>query len=1001
MNLVKKVFAGLSVIFFFIIQSCEPVNHRLIVRGEMPEWLNAEPFDSVMLVSELSETDLTDAAHVLINVPSTTLTFQERNAIERYLEAGGYATLACEDTVYNWGQVKPFFENHQIKMACDKSSDLQQSRPDYSVVCTPLMPSFDRMKREVLVTPLAEPMAIVVTENSLVYWIERRGGIHTYNPATKEAKEITRMTVYDGHEDGLLGIALDPDFKHNQWAYIFYSPVGDSMQHISRFTLTPEGLDLSTEKIIIKVPVQRKECCHSAGDLEFDANGNLFISTGDNTFSRESDGFTPLDERPGRSPFDAQKSSGNTHDLRGKVLRIHPEKDGSYTIPDGNLFAKDGSEGRPEIYTMGARNPFTIAIRKDKDWLYWGDVGPDGNETSARGPSAHDEINFAKAPGNFGWPYFNANNIPYADFDFETREIGPLFDPVHPVNTSINNTGSKALPPAVPAMIYYTFVESPLFPGMGKGSRSAGVGEVYDLSAMKRHGYEFPEYYHHKLFAYDWARDWIMVVTQDEEGNFQSIEPFLDNKVLASPIDMTFGPDGALYVLEYGIGYFTNNHDSKLIRIDFVNGNRPPVVKMAVSPQSGKVPLEVTLSAFGTYDADEDSKLSYTWQITGPEEITITEPESIATLSQVGTYQITLTVSDEFGMKSSEKLQLTTGNTRPELDITFSGNQSFYWPGEVKYYQISVTDAEDGSLGSGINAEKVASFLTSYKGSDNRAPSSLAILDQLNTKEMPVGLQLISKSDCKSCHKINEKSIGPSFHQIADRYDKDYLSIRLLTGKILNGGTGNWGDGAMIAHPDISEKGAEEIVKYIFSVNDPKTDETRAIALSGEITPKDDQTKYRIEAAYTDAGGSAGSGPISVKKEITLRPPVLQAELADQINGFEIRGAVEDGDKRYLYKNGKSPYFKMEQIDLTDVREIQIKCFIPESNDSERDIEVILYADELGTHFIGSNWIKIQNHDIQLINIRIDQKGIHDLYLAMKSSDDAYLIGIDQITFIK
>ncbi len=148
------------------------------------------------------------------------------------------------------------------------------------------------------------------------------------------------------------------------------------------------------------------------------------------------------DERPGRSAFDSQKSSSNTMDKRGKILRIHPEKDGTYTIPEGNLFPQDTTEGLPEIYVMGARNPFTVAINQDKGWLYWGDVGPDGNVTSERGPTAHDEINFATRPGNYGWPYFNANNLAYADYDFETGELGPRFDPSAPRNTSVNNTGA-------------------------------------------------------------------------------------------------------------------------------------------------------------------------------------------------------------------------------------------------------------------------------------------------------------------------------------------------------------------------------------------------------------------------------------------------------------------------------------------------------------------------------------------------------------------------------
>ena len=118
-----------------------------------------------------------------------------------------------------------------------------------------------------------------------------------------------------------------------------------------------------------------------------------------------------MDEREGRSPWDAQGSSANTDNLRGKILRIKPEPDGAYSIPDGNLFPKDGSAGRPEIYVMGNRNPFRLSIDARTGYLYWGEVGPDaGEDGPARGPKGHDEVNQARQAGNFGWPLFVGDN---------------------------------------------------------------------------------------------------------------------------------------------------------------------------------------------------------------------------------------------------------------------------------------------------------------------------------------------------------------------------------------------------------------------------------------------------------------------------------------------------------------------------------------------------------------------------------------------------------------
>ena len=96
--------------------------------------------------------------------------------------------------------------------------------------------------------------------------------------------------------------------------------------------------------------------------------------------------YAPLDDKPGRELWDARRASGNTQDLRGKILRITPRADGGYAIPAGNLFA-DSTQGRPEIYTMGHRNPYRIAVDRRSGFLYWGDVGPDARADHV---DAHD-----------------------------------------------------------------------------------------------------------------------------------------------------------------------------------------------------------------------------------------------------------------------------------------------------------------------------------------------------------------------------------------------------------------------------------------------------------------------------------------------------------------------------------------------------------------------------------------------------------------------------------
>ena len=97
--------------------------------------------------------------------------------------------------------------------------------------------------------------------------------------------------------------------------------------------------------------------------MHFGPRGELFIASGDNTHPHgDSQGYAPLDERPDKAPWDAQKSAANTQSYNGKILRIRPLADGTYEIPEGNLFPKDGSHGRPEIYAMGCRNPWRMTV---------------------------------------------------------------------------------------------------------------------------------------------------------------------------------------------------------------------------------------------------------------------------------------------------------------------------------------------------------------------------------------------------------------------------------------------------------------------------------------------------------------------------------------------------------------------------------------------------------------------------------------------------------------
>ncbi len=564
---------------------------------------------------------------------------------------------------------------------------------------------------------VTDPMEIAVTPDGRVIFVERGGAVKIWKPDTRSTVTAGFLAVFTAIEDGLLGVTLDPSFSDTGWFYVYYSPAGDEAKNIlSRLTLVDDGFDLSSEIVMLEVVTQREECCHSGGSLTFDADGNLYLSTGDNTSPFASDGYSPIDERDGRAPFDAQKSSANTHDLRGKLLRITPQPDGSYTIPSGNLFAPNGLQGQPEIYAMGCRNPFRISVDPATGFVYWGEIGPDAGDPKAnRGPAGHDEFNQAREPGNFGWPYFVGNNKPYYDYDFQAKEPGPAFDPSLPINDSPNNTGWQVLPPAQPAWMFYPYGDSAEFPEFGTGGRCAMAGPVYHYDPKLLSDRKLPAYYDNTLFIYEWARDWIMEVKLDENGDVLKINPFAADVELTRPMDMELGPDGCLYVIEWGTGFGGGNPDARIVRIEYHRwGDRLPIADATADPTSGSVPLRVQFTGDKSSSC-ADGELRFAWDFDGDRIVDSRTPNPTHSYNQRGNYNAQLVVADRSGLTSTANIPISVGNTRPSVAIDWPPNGGFVEFGEWIEYRVSVADVEESQ----INPDEV--LVQPFLGHDTHA----------------------------------------------------------------------------------------------------------------------------------------------------------------------------------------------------------------------------------------------------------------------------------------
>ncbi|WP_419998629.1 ThuA domain-containing protein [Streptomyces boninensis] len=553
----------------------------------------------------------------------------------------------------------------------------------------------------------ADPMELDVAADGRVFYVQRAGQVQIFDPATHQTTTAGKLDVYTGGEDGLVGMELDPDFAKNNWIYLYYAPASspDDVNRLSRFTIKDGKLDTASEKKLLDVPAYRDrtfpEPGHTGGAVEFGPDRTLYLGTGDDTppnLDPNWQGYAPLDWREGKQMLDAARTAGSTNDLRGKILRIKPKNDGGYTIPKGNLFKAGTDKTKPEIYAMGFRNPFRFTVDPKTGYVHASDYGPDrGAPATDRGPEGLVEYNVIKKAGNYGWPFCHGDNQPYAPFNPDTGEIGAKFDCANPTNASPNNTGLKELPTTQLPEVWYGYGKSDKFPEMGEGGSAPMSGPVYNYDPDNKSETKFPAYFDGANFFYEWSRNYVKEMRFDKDGKVLKINDFLDSLKFNKPMDMTFGPDGSMYVLEWGSEFGGGNSDSGLYRIDYAQGKRSPVVKATASATNGPVPLKVDFSSEGTSDPDGDS-LKYEWDFNGDGTFDSTDANPSHTYDTKGDFTAQLKVTDSSGKSGFANVPITAGNTAPKVTIETPVDGKAITFGDKVPYKVTVTDPEDGTV---------------------------------------------------------------------------------------------------------------------------------------------------------------------------------------------------------------------------------------------------------------------------------------------------------------
>jgi glucose/arabinose dehydrogenase/type 1 glutamine amidotransferase len=526
------------------------------------------------------------------------------------------------------------------------------------------------------------------------------GTIHVWDPSTKKAKLAATLPVMGNrgsgdelvkNEEGLVGLVLDPNFADNGWVYAYWMPHASidrdlriGKRTVSRFTFnkTTQTIDLSTRKDLLSWDAQIHSCCHAGGGMAFDSEGNLYIGSGDNNSSEGSNGYSANNwtrDWKGLSFQDARRTSGNTNDLNGKILRIHPEADGTATIPAGNLFpeANDvGGKTRPEIYVMGVRNIARLQIDPEHDWLTAGWVGPDASSPSPElGPAKYETATIITEAGNHGWPYCMGNKQPYRDrSSSDAAVLTGWYDCDNPVNTSPRNTGLVNLPPVKKNMIWYApDGGGPVFPNrpnsniptyvaadatytqpyLRGGGQAIMSGPTYHYDRVNTNsGVAWPKYWDDKWFIGDQSNSQNRIaVTVDPAGVPTQTPPAFaetlrqiipsgngDNR-LTSWMDAKFGPDGALYMLDYGSGFFSLASNQKLIRITYQGGAATP------TPAAANVAVQNKPLTYA-FNGSKSGGVSYRWEFGDGTISTQANPRHTYTRTGPFTAKLTVTYAD-------------------------------------------------------------------------------------------------------------------------------------------------------------------------------------------------------------------------------------------------------------------------------------------------------------------------------------------------------------------
>ena len=252
-------------------------------------------------------------------------------------------------------------------LADQNHNELTNSEATKALNFSVSQPPIGDLQLQSVLPGLAFPVGMALAQDGRVFFNERlTGRIRIINPQWQLVPtQFCQITIAANGEQGLLGLALDPDFTNNRFVYVYHTASSPLRNRVVRYT---ESSGSCTQETIIldNLPASTN---HNGGIIQFGPDGKLYVIIGDAENTDNAQTVTSL---------------------AGKILRVNP--DGS--APSDNPFFSNANGNAKLVFSLGHRNSYGFTFHPHTTHLW----------ESENGPADNDEINRAMASGNYGWP---------------------------------------------------------------------------------------------------------------------------------------------------------------------------------------------------------------------------------------------------------------------------------------------------------------------------------------------------------------------------------------------------------------------------------------------------------------------------------------------------------------------------------------------------------------------------------------------------------------------